>query len=187
MKEESTGKGVKVNRSQLLTAEFTVLVLMVILLCLTLGMAHVTRRNHYFDISEYLNNRLGEVVYQTVFTDDERTRWDAAIQEIGQEQQKRLAEFTTKLNTDKDFQNEIAAYYKEYDDKIAKATTEEEKDQLDDEKMLGFINKYILGGLDDAEVESILNKHGFYKENNRSKEIDRYIASVIFKSTGKES
>lgn len=186
MKEESTGKSVKVNRSQLLTAYIAVLILMVILLCLTLAMAHVTSRNHYFDISEYLNNRLGEVVYQTVFTDDERTRWDAAIQEIGQEQQKRLAEFTTKLTTDKDFQNEIEAYYKEYDDKIAKATTEEEKDRVYDEKMLGFINKYMFPGLD-VNVEAILNKHGFYKENNRSKEIDRYIASVIFKSTGKES
>lgn len=186
MEEARTDKGIRVNRSQLLTAEFAVLVLMVILLCITLGMAHVTRRNHYFDISEYLNNRLGEVVYQTVFNDDERARWDAAIQEIGQENQKCLAEFTTKLTTDKDFQNEINAYYKEYEDKEAKANTEEEKDRLYDERMLGFINKYVFPGLD-AKVEAILNKHGFYKENNRSKEIDRFVESVIVKTAGKES
>lgn len=143
MKEESTGKGVKVNRSQLLGAEVAVLLLMVTLLYITLWMAHTTQKNHYFDMYDYLNNRQGEIVYQTVFNNDERTRWDAAIQEIGQEQQKRLDEFTTKLITDKDFQNEVAAYYKEYDDKIAKATTEEEKDRLDDEKSLGFIYKYI--------------------------------------------
>lgn len=74
MKEESTDKSVKVNKSQLLTSYIAALILMVILLCLTLGMAHVTRRNHYFDISEHLNNRLDEVVYHTVFTDDERAR-----------------------------------------------------------------------------------------------------------------
>lgn len=186
MKEESTGKSVKVNRSQLLTAYIAALILMVILLCLTLGMAHVTHRNHLFDISEYLSNRPGEIVYHTVFNDDERTRWDAAIQEIGQENQKCLAEFTTKLTTDKDFQNEINAYYKEYEDKEAKANIEEEKDRLYDERMLGFINKYVFPGLD-AQVEAILNKHGFYKENNRSKEIDRYVESVITRTTGKES
>lgn len=87
MEEARTDKGIRVNRSQLLGAEVAVLILMVTLLYITLWMAHTTQKNHYFDMYDYLNNRQGEIVYYTIFTDDERARWDAAIQEIGQENQ----------------------------------------------------------------------------------------------------
>lgn len=58
------------------------------------------------------------------------------------------------------------------------ATTDEEKDNISNERMIEFLKVYVIGDMH-AQAEEILNKHGFYRGNNRNKEIDGNVDRLI--------
>lgn len=182
MEEARTDKGIRANRSQLLGAEVTVLLILAVTLVVIISMAYITLKNRVGEIYYYLSDRQSQVVYHTVFNDDERARWDAAVQEIYDEQTENIQEFMRKLVEDTDFQKEVNAYFKTSEDLKNVATTDEEKDNISNERMIEFLKVYVIGDMH-AQAEEILNKHGFYRGNNRNKEIDsnvdRFIDSYI--------
>lgn len=98
MEEARTDKGIRVNRSQLLGAEVAVLLILAVILVLTISMAYITLKNRVGEIYYYLSDRQSQIVYHTVFNDDERTRWDAAVQEIYDEQTEKYSRVYEKVS-----------------------------------------------------------------------------------------